>query len=163
MKSPLAVTPFRSGRLTVNPAWIDLNGHMNQAYYSLLFDHGIGELMRRIGFGPEYVRTHRASTMTVESHVCFLREVFANDVVEVETRILAVDAKRVHIYAEMFHADEGWRSATSEWLTLHIDMNVRRVTPWPDAFRSAFETLVAGSAKLPPPDRSGRRITLPSP
>jgi len=31
--------PFTSAPLTIHPDWIDYNGHLNMAYYVLIFDH----------------------------------------------------------------------------------------------------------------------------
>jgi acyl-CoA thioester hydrolase len=45
-------SPFRSSIMTVKPEWIDYNGHLNMAYYNVLFDHGADEVYEDLGFGP---------------------------------------------------------------------------------------------------------------
>ena len=35
--------PFRSSVTLVRPEWIDYNGHMNMAYYGVLFDEAADE------------------------------------------------------------------------------------------------------------------------
>jgi len=65
--------PFRSGEMTVLPEWIDFNGHLNMAYYNVLFDQGVDQAYSEIGLGPEYQRTG-CTTYVAEFHVCYLRE-----------------------------------------------------------------------------------------
>ena len=35
--------PFTSSVMRVEPAWIDYNGHLNMAYYNVLFDRAVDE------------------------------------------------------------------------------------------------------------------------
>ena len=53
-----------SAWITVRPEWIDFNGHMNTAYYNILFDEGIIDIYRFIGFGPTYARAERKPQMS---------------------------------------------------------------------------------------------------
>ena len=46
-------TPFRSSKRQIRPEWIDYNGHMNMAYYAVIFDEAADEVYPQIGFGPE--------------------------------------------------------------------------------------------------------------
>src|SRR5581483_4255019 len=40
---PMIPTPFVSSVMRVEPAWIDYNGHLNMAYYNVLFDRAVDE------------------------------------------------------------------------------------------------------------------------
>ena len=62
----------------------------------------------------------------------YVRELRANDPVRVTIRLVDYDVKRLHYFCELHHANEGWLSATSEQLGLHVDTKARRVTPFPD-------------------------------
>ncbi|HTQ82203.1 MAG TPA: thioesterase family protein, partial [Pseudolabrys sp.] len=44
--------PFVSSVMTVEPQWIDYNGHLNVAYYNVLFDRAVDELYELLGLGP---------------------------------------------------------------------------------------------------------------
>ena len=46
--------------------------------------------------------------------------------VRVTFQLLDFDSKRLHFFKQLFHATEGWVSATSESLALHVDMQARR-------------------------------------
>jgi len=152
--------PHLSDVMSIEEAWVDYNGHLNQAYYSVLFDRGIDEALMVAGLGPEYITAQNASYMTVETHLCFVRELFKTDTVRVTSRVLDVDDKRLHLYCEMLHATEGWLSCTSEWMFLHIDMNARRTAPWPADMRAALEAMKAAASALERPERAGRSIGI---
>lgn len=155
-----SAVPFRSAPLRVEEQWIDYNGHLNMAYYNVLFDRGIDEGFLALGLGPEYVKAANSSFFTAEVHVCYLRELAAGDAVTVTTQIVGVDAKRLHAYQELYHSD-GWLSATSEQLFLHVDLDRRKVAPWPDDIAETLARYCEAHAALGVPDRVGRRIALP--
>ena len=146
--------------MAIEPAWVDYNGHLNMAYYNVLFDRACDELVLAAGLGPDYVAARGLSYMTAEIHVCYVREVFLTDPVRVGTRILDLDGKRLHLWAELIHAAEGWVSATSEQMYLHVDLTSRRVVPWPADVRRGLERLWEPTRDLPRPERAGRRIGI---
>lgn len=156
----LVTAPFLASAKTVDPKWIDYNGHLNQAYYSVLFDSSLGEMLSPAGLDRSTIELRRQSYMSVESHYCFVREVFARDQVRVSGLVLDVDDKRLHMFCELRHADEGWLSCTSEWLFLHIDMQARRAAPWPAEVRGNLEAMKVASAAVPRPERAGRSIGI---
>ncbi|AXS41312.1 thioesterase family protein [Breoghania sp. L-A4] len=150
----------RSSIMRVKPEWLDYNGHLNMAYYNVLFDQGVDEAAIPLGLGPEYLDACQGSFFTAEVHVCYLRELASGDPVYSTFQLIDFDDKRMHFYQELFHAEEGWISATSEQLALHIDMTAKKVTPWPEAIRAALGTLHASQATLAVPERVGRKIAI---
>jgi acyl-CoA thioester hydrolase len=153
-------TPFAAHAETVRPEWIDYNGHMNVAYYVLVFDHATDALFDALGFDAAYRAATGFSLFAVESHVLYQREVGLGMPVRVESRVLGVDGKRFHFGHEMFHGTEGWRAATIELMALHIDLAARRATPFPAERRQAIEVAAAAHARLPAADWVGRRVAL---
>jgi acyl-CoA thioester hydrolase len=146
----------------VEPQWIDHNGHLNMAYYNVMLDDAVGDLFRPIGFGPNYRKTRNCSTMTAECHVRYLREIKLGDPVQVFIRLLGADEKRMHLFEEMRHATEGWLATTSENISLHIDMSVRRVAPFPPDIAERVQAVVQAHSVLPRPEGAGRSIGLPT-
>ncbi|WJS05324.1 thioesterase family protein [Roseibium aggregatum] len=146
--------------MTVRDDWIDYNGHLNMAYYNVLFDTAVDEVFHRLGMGPNYVKTRGGSFFTAEVHVCYLRELSAGMKVIATLQLVDFDAKRAHFYQELRHADEGWLSATSEQLSLHVDMNARKVAPWPEDIAANLTALSQAHASLPRPERAGRHIEI---
>jgi acyl-CoA thioester hydrolase len=95
-------------------------------------------------------------------HVRYLREVHAGDPVRVTFQMLAYDSKRIHYFEQLFHAEEGWVSATSENMTLHVDMAAKKVVPFPRAALRSLARMHAAHARLPRPETVGRRIAMPA-
>ncbi len=145
----------------VRPEWIDSNGHMNLAYYVVIFDLATDKLYATLGIGDAYREATGNSCFTAETHTLYEREVRLGERLRVHTWLLGVDTKRVHYFHELFHIDSGERSAAQELMALHIDMNVRRVAPFPEEQREALRDAVAKYAPAQPPKGSGRRIAMP--
>lgn len=154
--------PVASEVMTVRQEWIDYNGHLNMAYYNVLFDMAVDAVFDRIGLGPSYVKARSASFFTAEAHVCYVRELAAGTPVVATFQLIGLDEKRAHFFQELRHAEEGWLSATCEQLSLHVDMAARKVAPWPQDILANLKTLETAHSGLSVPERAGRRIQIPS-
>lgn len=147
----------------VVPEWIDINNHMNVAYYVLAFDQGVDSAWRDLGITDDYIREKNNSTFAVEAHVMYLRELRLADPYIVTTQVLAFDAKRLHQFQRMYHATEGFLAATAEWMNLHVDMDTRRVSPWPDDILGGIRRFVARHGEALMPGDAGRRMRIEKP
>ena len=76
--------------------------------------------------------------------------------------LVAADEKRLHTFEEMRHATEGWLSATSENMTIHIDMKARKTAPFPPDIRARIEAVVNSHAAVSRPEGIGRKVAMPS-
>jgi len=158
----LQPAPFLSSVMQIEPQWIDYNGHLNMAYYNVMFDRAIDELWLQLGIGPTYMKTRRGSTFTAECHVRYLREVHLGDPVQVSILLVGADEKRLHTFEELRHATECWLSATSENMTIHIDMATRKTAPFPPDIRVRIGAVAAAHAPVPRPEGIGRKIAMPA-
>jgi acyl-CoA thioester hydrolase len=154
--------PFVSSTMEVLPAWIDYNGHMNMAYYHVLFDKAVEEGFGLVGLGPDYLEERQGSFFAAEIHTLYKRELKLRDPVRVTLQLVDFDEKRVHFYLEIRHATEGWVAATSEGLSLHMDMRARKVAPFPDDIMANLAVMKAAHARLARPPALGRIIGIPS-
>src|SRR5476649_1175620 len=157
---PAFMAPFVSSVMRVEPQWIDFNGHLNMAYYNVLFDRAVDEVYELIGLGPAYLKQHNHSTMVAETHVRYLRELRQSDAVRVSVQLLGYDAKRIHLFETLLHATENWVSATCESMTLHVDMTAKKVAPFPDSVMHPLARMKAAHAVLPLPEGAGRRVAM---
>jgi acyl-CoA thioester hydrolase len=158
---PVFPAPFVSSVMRIEPQWIDYNGHLNVAYYNVLFDRAVDEVYELIGLGPAYLKQHGHSTMVVETHVRYLREIKPTDAVRVSLQLLGYDAKRFQLFEKLLHATENWVSATCESMTLHVDMATKKVAPFPDSVMRLIERMNTAHAALPLPEGAGRRVQMP--
>jgi len=157
----LRPVPFLSSVMQIEPPWIDYNGHLNMAYYNVMFDRAIDELWLQLGIGPAYMKARRGSTFTAECHVRYLREINLGDPVQVSILLVDADEKRLHTFEELRHATDGWLSATSENMTIHIDMAARKAAPFPPDIRARIEAVAKAHAAMPRPEGIGRKIAMP--
>jgi len=152
--------PLDRHRETVKPEWIDGNGHMNVGYYVVAFDHATDTLCEQLGVDWRYVEHRLGMVFVLEAHVTYDREVHAGDPLRVTTQILGYDAKRLHFFHAMYHAEAGWLAATNELMMIHIDFETRRSAPWPPAAMARIAALAAAHRRLPWPEKAGRRMGL---
>jgi len=158
----LRPAPFLASVMQIEPHWIDYNGHLNMAYYNVMFDRAIDELWLKLGIGPAYRQERDGSTFTAECHVRYLREIHLGDPVQVSILLVAADDKRLHTFEELRHATEGWLSATSENMTIHIDMGQRKTAPFPPDIRARIQALAKAHSGIARPEGIGRRVAIPS-
>ncbi len=153
--------PFVSSTMRVEQAWIDFNGHLNMAYYHVLFDRALDEGFGLLGIGPAYVAERKGSFFTAEVHTIYKRELKLHDSVRVTLQLIDYDEKRLHYYLEIRHAAEGWISASMEGLSLHVSMETRKVTPFPEDIAANLAVMKAAHARLAKPQALGRIIGIP--
>ena len=111
------VEVFQTG---IAPEWIDYNGHLRDAYYSLIFSLATDALMDRVGLDEPYRTRTRCTLYTLEMHIHFLHEVMKSDVVDVSVRILGTDRKRIHAALDMWCDRYADPVATAELMLLHV-------------------------------------------
>ncbi len=157
---PSYPAPLVAPEMRVREDWIDYNGHMNMAYYNVVFDKCVDALFGEIGIGESYVETEQASVFTAEIHVNYVQELALNDPIKVTCQLLDFDPKRIHIFLEMFHATEGYLAATMEQMGIHVDMNARRSAPMPQWAQDRLADLKKAHASLPIAPQVGRVIGI---
>jgi acyl-CoA thioester hydrolase len=147
---------------TVRPEWVDYNGHMNVAFYVLVFDHATDAALDRLMLGEHHRRQSGCSVFVGEMHVTYRREVLKGDELTVATRLLASDDRRLVLFHEMACSRFEALVASNEVLCVHVDLGTRRPAPWPAAAAETLARALASQARLPPPNQAGRSIRLVS-
>ena len=106
--------------------WIDYNGHMNLSYYILVFDMGAEVILSKFKMGEQAAKTTKRSTMVVETHTNYIKEVKENDEVIISLSHIDHDKKRLHYKLEMYEKSKNILSATTEVLALYINLDERK-------------------------------------
>lgn len=154
--------PLELYRGTVLPNWIDYNGHMNVAYYLMAFDQATDAFLDYLGLDDELREACGGSTFAAETHISYLREVNEGTPLRFTTQLLGYDTKRLHYFNRMYHAEQGFLAATSEWLSLYVDIRIRRVAAMPEPVLARLDMLMQAHRRLPRPPEVGRVIHIPS-
>jgi acyl-CoA thioester hydrolase len=102
------------------------------------------------------------STFTAECHVRYLREIHLGDPAQVSILVVAADDKRIHTFEELRHATEGSVSATSENMSIHVDMAARKTAPFPPDIRARISAIAEIHQRVIRPEGIGRQIAMPS-
>jgi acyl-CoA thioester hydrolase len=152
--------PLQLHSEVVQADWIDYNGHMNLAYYLLIFDHATDAFLDYIGINAKFREANHSSTFAAELHITYEKEVNLNDDVIIKTQLLDFDEKRVHYFHYMYHRPEGSLLATNELMLLYMDMNERKVSAMPKGFQEKLSSIQTAHNHLPVPSQMGRVIGI---
>ncbi len=112
--------------------WTDYNSHMNLSYYILVFDMGAEIILSKFKMGEHSAKTTKKSTMVVETHTTYNNEVKEDEEVDIFLSHFDHDKKRLHYKLEMYNKNNEILSATTEVLSLYIDLNLRKVAEFED-------------------------------
>ncbi len=149
------MTTFRFHQEPLQEAWLDLYGHLNEAYYLVPFTNATWKMQDHFDIGPAYFDDTGCAIYTVETHLRYLDEVRFPADISVETLILGSDSKRIW-FAHLMMVDDRLR-ATAEFMTLHYDTGAQKTAALPDSVQAALKA--AEISELP--DWVGRKIGLP--
>lgn len=107
-------------RATIEPSWIDYNGHLRDAYYSLIVSYAIDDIMDHVGLGAAYRERTHGTLYTLEMHVHYLHEVKSTDELDVETSVLDADHKRLHLGCRFICPRVSGPAASADVMLLHV-------------------------------------------
>ena len=144
----------------VLPEWIDYNGHMNVAFYVLAFDQATDAFLDHIGLDHGYKNEANCTTFVVDMNVSYIGEVLEGDPLRFTTQLINSDTKRLHYFHRMYHAEKGFLAATNELMTVHINLETRRVAPIRDDILERIGAIRDRHATLPFPEQTGRLIEI---
>jgi acyl-CoA thioester hydrolase len=157
--------PLVTWRGQVDAAWVDYNGHLNDAYYLVIFSLSTDALMAHMGLDAAGRAATCHTMYTLEVHLNYVQEVHEGVAVEVRTQILGVDAKRLHIFNTLHRQDDGTLLATNEQMLANIDTSNAetgpKTAPFAPVVAAVLMPLAAAHAALPRPANAGRSIGLP--
>jgi acyl-CoA thioester hydrolase len=133
-------------RATILPDWIDYNGHVRDAYYTVALSHAIDEVMDHLGLDAAYRERTQCTLYTLELHLHFLQEVKSTDELTVSTSILDFDRKRIHAGCVFNCARMSDPAAVADVMLLHVHQGEKVASAsFPPQVLTLLETL-----KLPP-------------
>ncbi|CAM2170193.1 acyl-CoA thioester hydrolase [Paraburkholderia sacchari] len=146
----------------VRTEWVDYNGHLRDAFYMLIFSFAVDALIDEIGLDDSVRKARGRSIYTLEAHIHYLQEIKQGARVRVEMRALAHDAKRIHLYLEMFADDGDQPVAAGEQMLLHVDTSGPRSAAFDSDVQARVRALVDRQAALSVAEYAGRVIALPA-
>jgi len=152
-------------RTPVQEDWVDYNGHLRDAFYLLIFSYATDALMERIGLDADSRGQSGHSLFTLEAHINYLHEVKLGTEVWVQTQIIGVDRKRLHVYHSLHRAGFDEVLAASEQMLLHVDLAGPTSAPFEARSMAAIQRLQTQQDDLSIPNYVGatiRRLNQPA-
>ncbi len=152
---------LKLGQQKVLPEWIDYNGHMNVAFYTVAFDKALDDCFENwLGVGESFVARSRFGPMALQTQVCFVGELLEGEPFHVEFLLVDHDEKRLHQFATMWSDRTGRKAATYETLGINVDLESRKAAPYPDWALARFARLRAAQAAVPRPKELGQPLGI---
>ncbi len=158
MPQPVSLPCHRD---SVRAEWVDYNGHLRDAFYMLIFSFATDALIDEIGLPDAVRKARKRSIYTLEAHINYLHEIKEGTPVRVDMRLLGHDAKRLHLYLEMFAGDGAEPVAAGEQMLLHVDTSGPRAVAFDPDIAASVRSLADAHAERPPAKYAGRVIGLP--
>ena len=97
------------------------------AYYVLIFDVAWEVMLKKFNMGEQSAKSSGMSTMVVETNTTYDNEIKEGDQVEILLTFFDHYKKRLHFKMEMIEKKTNKLSSTIEMLSLHVDLNKRKV------------------------------------
>ena len=140
--------------------WIDYNGHMNVAYYTMAFDQAMDIFLEaELGIGEAHAARVQQGPYALQANFQYLGEVLEGESFVISVRLIDCDAKRMHIFVEMRNASGGL-AATGEHMLMNVDLVARRSTPYPEWAQKRMADMLAAHSKLEKPAQLGVTIGI---
>ena len=155
------VSPYKTRNQKVLPEWIDYNGHMNVAYYTLAFDKALDFFFEDVlGIGPTFVEKNKEGPFALKASYNYFSELLEEESFFVDISILDFDSKRVHVFGEMRKEKSLELSAVFETVLMNMDLSARTVKQYPDRVLELFSIFKSSLVVDNIPIEIGKRITL---
>jgi acyl-CoA thioesterase FadM len=142
MTSAAPVTELPVYRATIEPDWIDYNGHLRDAYYGLVASYAVDDVMDTLGLDAAYRERTHCTLYTLEVHLHYLHEVKSSDDLGVISSVLDFDRKRLQVGCRFVCSRIGEPVATAEMMLLHVHQGDKAsVASFPDGVTAKLEAL----------------------
>ncbi len=126
----------------IKSEWTDYNNHLNMAYYVLIFDLSWEVMLKKFNMGEQSAKNSGMSTMVVETNTTYDNEIKEGDEVEILLTYFDHDKKRLHFRLEMIEKKTKKLSSTIEMLSLHVDLNKRKVAEFDGERTNLMDTFI---------------------
>ena len=162
MASDSKKTMFSRYETEIRPEWTEA-GHLAVGSYMTIFDHATDCLREHVGLGKAYASRTNSGLYVAEAHIAYERVLHAGDSIKVDTVVLGVDPKKLHLLHQMRRQPNGVSVAVVELIVLNVDRTTGRTVPVPDPILTRLRALAALHAHETVPPLVGRPLSLNRP
>ena len=119
----------------IYPWHCDHMGHMNVMWYASKFDEACWQLLGMLGLDRSRFAEDVTAMAAVEQRIQYKRELYPGDAVTIQSALLEVKDKSIHMLHKMVHDASGEVAATTVVVAVHIDARVRKAIRIPEDVR----------------------------
>ena len=143
------LVPFYSKVRKVRKTWIDYNGHMNVAYYTLVFDDAIDEFLEKVlGIGPSFIKEKKQGSYALQTQYRYLKELLLNNSFHVSIFVVDLKKKQMHLMAQMVAPSGQAIYASCETIMVNVDLIKRQSCDYPQFVFKKLSDLHKASEEL---------------
>lgn len=133
---------------SVPVAFEDINGHLNIRHYVGIASEGLDESLVSLGIPQMWPISAGQAVFTAEHHMTYFAELRTGDKISVRVRLLGRSERAAHALVYLVDETHSRVSYVMEEIFLHVDMETRMTSPWPDDVAEAFDKRIAGHQGL---------------
>ena len=154
-------TPIILSEKTVLRDWIDYNGHMNVAFYTLVFDNSLDEFLENtLGIGETHASHNQQGPFVLQAHYHYLNEMSLDEKFNVRLLVVDCDEKRMHLCLDIFSVKQKQIIAVSETVLINVNLAIRKTEKYPTWALKRLEDLKNTHAHSNFPSVLGKPIGL---
>lgn len=135
-------------RVTIPTEYLDYNGHMNVRWYMAISNDAIPSFFKSVGMKRETLHAAGSGVFALQHHIQYLAEVRAGETVAIHTRIVGFTPKRMHFIQFMINESSKKLACIIEVLNSHIDLTIRRTSPYPRHIAERIVTILTEQEQL---------------
>ena len=154
-------TPIILSEKRVLKDWIDYNGHMNVAFYTLAFDNSLDEFLENtLGIGETHASHNQQGPFVLQAHYHYLKEMSLDEKFNVRLLVVDCDEKRMHLCLDIFSVKQKKIIAVSETVLINVNLAIRKTEKYPTWALKRLEDLKNTHAHSNFPSVLGKPIGL---
>ena len=128
--------------------WQDRNGHVGVQYFQALFAEGAWRVLEEVGVDAAWFKRTQRSQFDLEHHLFYRSELRVGERVSTYNRVLGRSDRRFHGIYFVLNDSRDRLAATLEYVTAGIDMERRRMAPFPEDLASGLDRLIENHRRL---------------
>ena len=154
-------TPIILPEKKVIKDWIDYNGHMNVAFYTLAFDKSLDVFLEEIlGIGETHALRNKQGPFVLQAHYNYLNEMSLDERFNIRLLVVDCDEKRMHLCLDMFSQKKNKVIAVAEKVLINVNLNIRKIEHYPSWAYKRLVKLKDTHKNAQFPNVLGKQITL---
>ena len=154
-------SPVKLPAKKVLKSWIDYNGHMNVAFYTMAIDKSLDIFLEKtLGLGETHAKQNNQGPFVVQANFHYLNEMRYNDSFFVQASLIDFDSKKMHLCLEIVSKEKKMIMAVSEQLMLNVNLIKRKTENYPDWALERLTLMKDNHKTIKLPKNIGRKILI---